>query len=350
MNPFISFCLYVAARVFVQYLRSRPSDVQIAASLQFLLAAMAAIKRKNPLTESFLVQLDVDMEAAGLEDARQTFKRQSAALSAGAGGPTRSEGCPLTEFLQLDPITGNKSCGKAYGDDGLGMYNNPRTAGDIVPATLEQYHLDRASAEMADYLTSAAPPVELPNRQRTPGSVNFTSPNSMGREDMDTSPGGSATDHITPNSSNMSQQNYSSRTSHTGYSPPTQQPQQPGTSRPAGGAASNLQHQPMQATFMFDASDFSDMGLEGFVMPEGQSMEGTGFTPGPMASTGFTPGPTDPTGFPPGPTGMSPGMNSGITMGVMDEMMNGKTEADWSQMLDGLDGGTSQPWGTQPAG
>ncbi|KAG5912743.1 hypothetical protein E4U42_001923, partial [Claviceps africana] len=63
MNPFISFCLYVAARVFVQYLKSRPDDAQAADSLRFLLSAMDALKRRNPLTESFLVQLDVDFEA-----------------------------------------------------------------------------------------------------------------------------------------------------------------------------------------------------------------------------------------------------------------------------------------------
>lgn len=61
MNPFISFCLYVAARVFVQYLKSRPRDEQVRASLQFLLTAMGHLKKKNPLTESFLVQLDVDL-------------------------------------------------------------------------------------------------------------------------------------------------------------------------------------------------------------------------------------------------------------------------------------------------
>ena len=61
MNPFIAFCLYVAARVFVQYLKSRPGDEQVRASLQFLLTAMGHMKKKNPLTESFLVQLDVDL-------------------------------------------------------------------------------------------------------------------------------------------------------------------------------------------------------------------------------------------------------------------------------------------------
>ena len=68
MNPFISFCLYVAARVFVQYLKSRPDDSQSGDSLRFLLSAMNALKKKNPLTESFLVQLDVDLESLGMRN------------------------------------------------------------------------------------------------------------------------------------------------------------------------------------------------------------------------------------------------------------------------------------------
>ncbi|KAF2452381.1 fungal-specific transcription factor domain-containing protein, partial [Lineolata rhizophorae] len=66
MNPFVVFCLYVAARVFIQYLRSQPKDQQITSSLQFLLSAMQALKRKNPLSDSFLAQLDVDLEGAGI--------------------------------------------------------------------------------------------------------------------------------------------------------------------------------------------------------------------------------------------------------------------------------------------
>ena len=70
MNPFISFCLYVAARVFIQYLKGRPEDSQTGDSLRFLLSAMNALKRKNPLTESFLVQLDVDLEGLGMRNAQ----------------------------------------------------------------------------------------------------------------------------------------------------------------------------------------------------------------------------------------------------------------------------------------
>lgn len=71
MNPFISFCVYVAARVFVQYLKTRPKDQQMTASLQFMLQAMQALRRKNPLTESFLVQLDLDLESAGIPGLKQ---------------------------------------------------------------------------------------------------------------------------------------------------------------------------------------------------------------------------------------------------------------------------------------
>jgi hypothetical protein len=66
MNPFIAFCLYVAARVFVQYLKTHKDDATVISSLQFLLAAMQALKAKNPLTESFLVQLDVDLEGSDI--------------------------------------------------------------------------------------------------------------------------------------------------------------------------------------------------------------------------------------------------------------------------------------------
>jgi hypothetical protein len=83
MNPFIAFSLYVAARVFVQYLKSRPDDSQTADSLRFLLSAMNALKRRNPLTESFLVQLDVDLEALGarIPKLKAAFPKSSEVVS-----------------------------------------------------------------------------------------------------------------------------------------------------------------------------------------------------------------------------------------------------------------------------
>jgi hypothetical protein len=62
----MSFCLYVAARVFVQYLKWRPKDQNMIAQLQFLGSAMQALSRKNPLTESFMAQLELDLEGTGI--------------------------------------------------------------------------------------------------------------------------------------------------------------------------------------------------------------------------------------------------------------------------------------------
>lgn len=75
MNPFVAFCLYVSGRVLVGYLRTRPDDQQCTSSVHFLLSAMHAFKKKNPLSQTFLAQLELDMEVAGL---RNPYAHQSA--------------------------------------------------------------------------------------------------------------------------------------------------------------------------------------------------------------------------------------------------------------------------------
>lgn len=67
MNPFVAFCLFVAANVFIKFLKKKPNEQEIRASLEFLLGAMQALKRRNPLSESFLIQLGLEIEAAGLD-------------------------------------------------------------------------------------------------------------------------------------------------------------------------------------------------------------------------------------------------------------------------------------------
>jgi hypothetical protein len=60
-------------------------------SLKFLLDAMQALKRKNPLTESFLVQLDVDLEGAGIDVGQRNtnyYKKPPIVCSDGDGGPS----------------------------------------------------------------------------------------------------------------------------------------------------------------------------------------------------------------------------------------------------------------------
>ncbi|KAI4641592.1 hypothetical protein J4E93_007689 [Alternaria ventricosa] len=103
MNPFISFCIYVAARVFVQYLKTRPKDQQMTSSLQFLLQAMEALRRKNPLTESFLVQLDLDLEGAGLQGMRHQPYTQSTRKVSQA--PEDLQGLSDTAGIQLRALS-----------------------------------------------------------------------------------------------------------------------------------------------------------------------------------------------------------------------------------------------------
>ena len=79
-HPFISFCLYVAARVFSHAYKKQRNDDSLRRNLDFLLNAMQAHRRKNPLTESFLVQLTVDLEAAGIPTPPD-YTRQSYSLT-----------------------------------------------------------------------------------------------------------------------------------------------------------------------------------------------------------------------------------------------------------------------------
>ncbi|KAK1019046.1 hypothetical protein LTR54_000859 [Friedmanniomyces endolithicus] len=338
MNPFISFCLYVAARVFVQYLKSRPKDTQVRASLQFLLSAMHAIKRKNPLTESFLVQLDVDLESAGLEDARQF---RAAAPKLAASEPARHEGCPFTVGMQQADTAG---CRPTYGDQGLSLYNDPASTSSIVaPASVNVNSLDYTSAEMSDYISGTAA-YELPNRQRTPASIpNYRSPPQGNMADMDISPDGS-NDHPTPNSSTNSQLNSSSGTSNTGYSPQHHQQQQQQQPQPQQQQqqqhyalnAKPIDHTILPNAFMFDISNFDPSDPQnqnqqpqpGFVLPENWTAAAAAAM-GPGQTSSFSPGG-------PGATGMTPG--------AMNEMM-GMSDADWTQMLDGFEpGGGGGGW------
>lgn len=61
------FCIYVAARVFIQYLKMKTDDLETGQSLNFLLTAMAWLRTKNPLSESFLTQLGLDIQGSGLD-------------------------------------------------------------------------------------------------------------------------------------------------------------------------------------------------------------------------------------------------------------------------------------------
>lgn len=226
MNPFLSFCLYVAARVFVQYLKSRPKDTQIHTSLQFLLAAMQAFKRKNPLTESFLVQLDVDLESAGLNDSQAVRGKINMPKY-----PVRGEGCPVSQMgvgENYEPsYTNVGASGEGVGQDCLPMAKNVPTFGE---SNLPGFAPESTMGFIPGTMNTTT--YELPSHVRSPasnpGSSMHQSPQSF-NPDMETSPDGSGgVDTLSPHSSsNQSQHNSSSaHTSHTGYTPPSGHHQQ----------------------------------------------------------------------------------------------------------------------------
>lgn len=127
-NPFMAFSLYVAARVFVQYLKSRPRDDTAKASLHFLLSVLQAMKKTNPLAESFIAQLDVDLEVAGLDELRSLRVR--------AARKTQEQNVNDCPFASNEP-DGRRP---TFGDAGVAQYANPpssrrgnHTSGGVYP-------------------------------------------------------------------------------------------------------------------------------------------------------------------------------------------------------------------------
>ncbi|KAF2869815.1 fungal-specific transcription factor domain-containing protein [Massariosphaeria phaeospora] len=227
MNPFISFCVYVAARVFVQYLKTRPKDQQMNSSLQFLLQAMQALRRKNPLTESFLVQLDLDLESAGVVgiQQKQFIPGQSTAESTTVPVNTDTVRCsPMIEIRE----TQNPSAPiNQFG--GVGVTQHSATAyGSSTSGP--PFHVANGTLNMENQNTSfittqTNQQLEIPGRDSsryTPGGLNLPPSGFAVNEsgEMDISPDGPA-DNPSPATSNS--QSRGGSTSHTSYSPGQQQ-------------------------------------------------------------------------------------------------------------------------------
>ncbi|KAI7098322.1 hypothetical protein KC328_g16862 [Hortaea werneckii] len=327
MNPFVSFCLYVAARVFVQYLKPRPDDVQVRSSLQFLLQAMNIIKRKNPLTESFLVQLDVDMEGAGLGSARSRNDRSTS---------NRSPGYPQTHQAMKSTHDG---CAPTYGDGGLSKYANPNF--NAAPSSRSTTAQERFGNGNKD---PTSPPFQLPDRRKTPagftpgaipGGALLRSPEGGMIFDLGTSPEGSINssgggggrgsngDNRTPSSSSGGgggggSQNHnhpSSHTSQTGYSPPDHERQN---------------SEPGCMGLLFDGN--TNAYVEGFETTTTTTAQFPSSSSSSVAAAGKT-------GFTPGPTGMTPRSTaaSAAAGGAQEDFMN-MTDADWNRIMDGMVG------------
>lgn len=273
---------------------------------------MHAIKRKNPLTESFLVQLDVDLESAGLEDS----KSLRAKINTKPQQPTKSAGCanmglPANGGSLQDAHANGRP---TFGDQGLGVYNQPQNKNvPTVPAGSNNatiYNISNAEINGFIDLMPNVSQFELPTReQRTPGSYNSMpeSHHSNLNADMDTSPDGSGGDQHTPNS----QQNPSSHTSNTAYSPLNMQDFTTTSANNMANPAFFEMDVNDPTGFIstdFDMNQFPANSYEnqqqGFVLPQ-QGWDAGG-------GTGFTPG----------------------ASGMAD--MVGMSDPDWNQVLEGL--------------
>lgn len=65
----------------MQYLKSRPDGQAVKSSLQFLLTAMGALKKYSSLTESFLIQVDVELSGTNLSSSQQSMRTREAVSS-----------------------------------------------------------------------------------------------------------------------------------------------------------------------------------------------------------------------------------------------------------------------------
>ncbi|KAJ4367391.1 hypothetical protein N0V83_006973 [Neocucurbitaria cava] len=212
MNPFISFCVYVAARVFVQYLKTRPKDQQMNSSLQFLLQAMQALRRKNPLTESFLVQLDLDLESAGIIGLQQ--KPYLTPTSRATDIPVNSDAVQCSPLIEIRESQNPSAAINTFGN------------GDGIASAAGSAHQFPSNAPGPPFHVSSINSVDL--NAQTPGFLPSQSRSASNREfppsgfafpesnDMDMS-GDRSVDQPSP--ATLSSQSRGGSTSHSSYSP-----------------------------------------------------------------------------------------------------------------------------------
>lgn len=322
MNPFISFCLYVAARVFVQYLRSRPQDHQIGSSLQFLLSAMHAIKRKNPLTESFLIQLDVDLESAGLESLRLQQKHRPTPTN------QNSQSCVSGGLAAATSAAGESGGGSGgtgrptYGDQGLAAFSNPsqQNGGMLDMRSKNTTFVATIAGGANDNSDFSGMQFGLPTRQRsTPGVFIFemdTSPDDASGNDQQGGGGGSGSSVQNNNLGGGGSSTRTPSSSATTYSPLQQvDPMfEPGGYTAQPGVRLQGVHQPGGA--FIAPHDWGDDGSA--PPPQDVGVQGV---PDILAGTGF---------------GTLSGSGGGG--GELGDVMAGMSDAEWNSVLESMGG------------
>lgn len=223
MNPFISFCVYVAARVFVQYLKTRPKDQQMNSSLQFLLQAMQALRRKNPLTESFLVQLDLDLESAGIQGLQKPYLPPTTQPSV---YPVNSDAVGCSPIFEIRETQNPTASINTFGNGNMttAPQNSTPQFSNATPGP--PFHMSNVNnvdmnAQSTGFMPSQLSPNAGLSRSRSSTSQDFASGGFVFNDgnEMDIS-GNQSVDQPSP--ATMSSQSRGGSTSHSSYSPSQQ--------------------------------------------------------------------------------------------------------------------------------
>ena len=298
------------------------------------------MSKKNPLTESFLVQIDVDLEHAGLDDHRSLRSRMARAnFDAGVGFAMPA--CPMAT---VDATSGKPIKTPAiFGNPGLAVHTSPN---EISPVGLQCGHpqgnpygtqgVANPIAESASFMPSSKTSYMIPHRQSTTGAN--PSPETVSDEAMDTST--DTNDRSTPSS----HPNFSSRVSNTSsFTPPDMHQdndEQTNWDTQTFEIDRRAVHIPssQQATNAFfdmtkdsTITTFTELNFDTFATEDGR----TGMTPN--INNAFTM-PNWATTMGDGGTGLTPGFSggggTGFTPGPSGDSLMGMSDADWKHMLD----------------
>lgn len=341
MNPYLPFCLYVSARVFVQYLRKVNQDSTVQQSLEFLFSVMTAIKRHNPLAESFLIQLALDIEGSRLDTllhnpdistARSkgvsrvfstnecgfSLKEQNSSKSRSGSTP----GTGTTPSAETDHSYGDTECFRAPSFNNVSLPNRsiidayPHKSGDpMYPHSRPTLGLGQLRKEDVWHtkpfpFSKQASPINTSDNQ-----PRFTRNDSSTSTTNETSPGMPNRENTGSMSSQLSDGN-----AYPNYSTSFDSGSLPTTAHMTWAYGNSGMGPPQNAGATTQARNTTSQ------------------------ATGMTP---QPTGFTPGPTGMTPG-HTGMTPQSMDMPSPGSMQ--WNQMMENLGPGFQMPDGWEQTG
>ncbi|KAL8727425.1 MAG: hypothetical protein Q9181_005724 [Wetmoreana brouardii] len=172
MNPFLAFSLYVAARVFIHVIKKCPGENELRTSLEFLILAMQQFKKINPLSDSFLIQLSLDLQGTGMDFLLQnpTHSMSTMAKMDVISKFESSYGCsPLVEIQgetkkQMHPLYPLPTLQTTH------LNQSPSLPGGEPPTRPTQYSMQSFELPTRD---SPRPTPQLRNIERpVPGFIN----------------------------------------------------------------------------------------------------------------------------------------------------------------------------------